>query len=215
MWWLHLPVGMSIVRYVFCCRTSFDIAMTNTDSFFPCSAQQAQQRCASTVSCHLWSRILRRKASRYTPRLYIHIQSHSHPFFVTCLVYLPYFYVCGSLMVLPRSVPTWLMLPVKFSLLPVWLKFSGKWWAKKQRQDHSSEMELSNILYVIYTVLLQFIQKPNMGLGMILDSAVGMFPHKIGPLLQLLTALLSNKSTVKKVDFHTCINVYKLSSALL
>ncbi|XP_060937109.1 nucleoporin NUP188 [Limanda limanda] len=41
--------------------------------------------------------------------------------------------------------------------------------------------------------------KPNMGLGMILDSAVGMFPHKIGPLLQLLTALLSNKLTVKKV----------------
>uniref|UniRef100_A0A672HS40 Nucleoporin NUP188 n=1 Tax=Salarias fasciatus TaxID=181472 RepID=A0A672HS40_SALFA len=41
--------------------------------------------------------------------------------------------------------------------------------------------------------------KPNMGLGMILDSAVGMFPHQIGPLLQLLTALLSNKSTVKKV----------------
>uniref|UniRef100_A0A3B3ZM43 Nucleoporin NUP188 n=1 Tax=Periophthalmus magnuspinnatus TaxID=409849 RepID=A0A3B3ZM43_9GOBI len=42
-------------------------------------------------------------------------------------------------------------------------------------------------------------QKPNMGLGMILDSAVGMFPHKIAPLLQLLTALLSNKTTVKKV----------------
>uniref|UniRef100_A0A3Q1IBP7 Nucleoporin NUP188 n=1 Tax=Anabas testudineus TaxID=64144 RepID=A0A3Q1IBP7_ANATE len=41
--------------------------------------------------------------------------------------------------------------------------------------------------------------KPNMGLGMILDSAAGMFPHKIGPLLQLLTALVSNKSTVKKV----------------
>ncbi|KAJ3598440.1 hypothetical protein NHX12_001950 [Muraenolepis orangiensis] len=41
--------------------------------------------------------------------------------------------------------------------------------------------------------------RPNMGLGMILDSAVGMFPHKTGPLLQLLTALLSNKSTVKKV----------------
>lgn len=38
-----------------------------------------------------------------------------------------------------------------------------------------------------------------MGLGMILDSAVGMFPHKTGPLLQLLTALLSNKLTVKKV----------------
>ncbi|XP_051906933.1 nucleoporin NUP188 [Hippocampus zosterae] len=41
--------------------------------------------------------------------------------------------------------------------------------------------------------------KPNMGLGMILDSAIGMFPHKIAPLLQLLTALLSNKFTVKKV----------------
>lgn len=34
---------------------------------------------------------------------------------------------------------------------------------------------------------------------MILDTAVGMFPQKTGPLLQLLTALLSNKSTVKKV----------------
>ncbi|XP_068191386.1 nucleoporin NUP188 [Antennarius striatus] len=41
--------------------------------------------------------------------------------------------------------------------------------------------------------------KPDMGLGVILDSAVGTFPHQIGPLLQLLTALLSNKSTVKKV----------------
>lgn len=46
-----------------------------------------------------------------------------------------------------------------------------------------------------------------MGLGMILDSAAGMFPHKIGSLLQLLTALLSNKSTVKKVDFtHAQMN---------
>uniref|UniRef100_A0A8C5DSD2 Nucleoporin NUP188 n=1 Tax=Gouania willdenowi TaxID=441366 RepID=A0A8C5DSD2_GOUWI len=44
-----------------------------------------------------------------------------------------------------------------------------------------------------------FWEMPNMGMGMILDSAVGMFPHKIGPLLQLLTALLSNKATVKKV----------------
>lgn len=42
-----------------------------------------------------------------------------------------------------------------------------------------------------------------MGLGMVLDSAVGMFPHKIGPLLQLLTALVSNKSTVKKVNSCT------------
>ncbi|XP_041914346.1 nucleoporin NUP188 isoform X1 [Alosa sapidissima] len=41
--------------------------------------------------------------------------------------------------------------------------------------------------------------KPNMGLGMILDSAVGVFPHKPRPLLQLLTALLSDKPTAKKV----------------
>ncbi|XP_030624883.1 nucleoporin NUP188 homolog [Chanos chanos] len=41
--------------------------------------------------------------------------------------------------------------------------------------------------------------KPNMGLGMILDSAMGVFPHRIGPLLQLLTALLSDKSTAKRV----------------
>ncbi|XP_041706361.1 nucleoporin NUP188-like [Coregonus clupeaformis] len=41
--------------------------------------------------------------------------------------------------------------------------------------------------------------KPKMGLGMILDSAMGMFPYKTGPLLQLLTALLSEKSTAKKV----------------
>uniref|UniRef100_A0A8C8GPK3 Nucleoporin NUP188 n=1 Tax=Oncorhynchus tshawytscha TaxID=74940 RepID=A0A8C8GPK3_ONCTS len=44
-----------------------------------------------------------------------------------------------------------------------------------------------------------FSQKPTMGLGMILDSAMGMFPHKTGMLLQLLTALLSDKSTAKKV----------------
>uniref|UniRef100_M3ZTZ5 Nucleoporin NUP188 n=1 Tax=Xiphophorus maculatus TaxID=8083 RepID=M3ZTZ5_XIPMA len=44
-----------------------------------------------------------------------------------------------------------------------------------------------------------FWEMPNRGLGMILDSAAGMFPHKIGPLLQLLTALVSNKLTVKKV----------------
>ncbi|XP_036444229.1 nucleoporin NUP188 homolog isoform X2 [Colossoma macropomum] len=41
--------------------------------------------------------------------------------------------------------------------------------------------------------------KPNVGLEMILDSAVGVFPHKTGPLLQLLTALLSDKSTAKRV----------------
>ncbi|XP_057675073.1 nucleoporin NUP188 [Corythoichthys intestinalis] len=41
--------------------------------------------------------------------------------------------------------------------------------------------------------------KPDMGLGMILDGAVGMFPYKMAPLLQLLTALVSNKSTAKRV----------------
>ncbi|XP_034048001.1 nucleoporin NUP188 homolog isoform X2 [Thalassophryne amazonica] len=56
--------------------------------------------------------------------------------------------------------------------------------------------------------------KPNMGLGMILDSAVGIFPHKIRPLLQLLSALLSNKSAVKRVynflDKMSCyVQVYK------
>lgn len=46
------------------------------------------------------------------------------------------------------------------------------------------------------------LQKPNMGLGVILDSAVGVFPYKTGPLLQLLTALLSDKSTAKKVKLN-------------
>ncbi|XP_026885798.1 nucleoporin NUP188 homolog isoform X1 [Electrophorus electricus] len=41
--------------------------------------------------------------------------------------------------------------------------------------------------------------KPNVGLEMVLDSAVGVFPHKTGPLLQLLTALLADKSTAKRV----------------
>uniref|UniRef100_A0A8C2CJK1 Nucleoporin NUP188 n=1 Tax=Cyprinus carpio TaxID=7962 RepID=A0A8C2CJK1_CYPCA len=44
-----------------------------------------------------------------------------------------------------------------------------------------------------------FWESPNMGLGVILDSAVGVFPYNTGPLLQLLTALLSDKSTAKKV----------------
>ncbi|KAK2819337.1 hypothetical protein Q5P01_024898 [Channa striata] len=63
--------------------------------------------------------------------------------------------------------------------------------------------------------------KPNMGLGMILDSAAGMFPHKIGPLLQLLTALVSNKSTVKKVynfldkmSFYTQVYKHKPNDIL-
>ncbi|KAJ8286569.1 hypothetical protein GJAV_G00040670 [Gymnothorax javanicus] len=51
--------------------------------------------------------------------------------------------------------------------------------------------------------------KPNAGLGMILDSAVGIFPHKTGPLLQLLTALLSDKPTAKKVySFLDKMNFY-------
>lgn len=54
-----------------------------------------------------------------------------------------------------------------------------------------------------------------MGLGMILDSAVGMFPHKIGPLLQLLTALLSNRSTVKKVNYTNALTQVNLVLRIL
>lgn len=56
-----------------------------------------------------------------------------------------------------------------------------------------------------------WLQKPNMGLGMILDSAVGVFPHKPRPLLQLLTALLSDKPTAKKVfTTHTDTQTHSL-----
>uniref|UniRef100_A0A2K6TZA4 Nucleoporin NUP188 n=1 Tax=Saimiri boliviensis boliviensis TaxID=39432 RepID=A0A2K6TZA4_SAIBB len=42
-------------------------------------------------------------------------------------------------------------------------------------------------------------QEPTSGLGIILDSVCGMFPHLLSPLLQLLRALVSGKSTAKKV----------------
>uniref|UniRef100_A0A8C3IG71 Nucleoporin NUP188 n=1 Tax=Chrysemys picta bellii TaxID=8478 RepID=A0A8C3IG71_CHRPI len=41
--------------------------------------------------------------------------------------------------------------------------------------------------------------EPTAGLGIILDSVCGMFPHLLSPLLQLLKALVSDKSTAKKV----------------
>ncbi|XP_064027293.1 nucleoporin NUP188 isoform X4 [Pogoniulus pusillus] len=41
--------------------------------------------------------------------------------------------------------------------------------------------------------------EPTAGLGIILDSVCGMFPHFLTPLLQLLQALVSDKSTAKKV----------------
>ncbi|EPY83309.1 nucleoporin NUP188-like protein [Camelus ferus] len=41
-------------------------------------------------------------------------------------------------------------------------------------------------------------QEPTSGLGIILDSVCGMFPHLLSPLLQLLRALVSGKSTAKK-----------------
>ncbi|XP_025060754.1 nucleoporin NUP188 homolog isoform X9 [Alligator sinensis] len=41
--------------------------------------------------------------------------------------------------------------------------------------------------------------EPTAGLGIILDSVCGMFPHHLSPLLQLLQALVSDKSTAKKV----------------
>ncbi|GAA6091744.1 nucleoporin NUP188 isoform X1 [Tachysurus ichikawai] len=63
--------------------------------------------------------------------------------------------------------------------------------------------------------------KPNVGLEMILDSAVGVFPYKIGPLLQILTALLSEKCTAKRVymfldkmSFYTEVYKHKPSDVL-
>uniref|UniRef100_A0A7M4E623 Nucleoporin NUP188 n=1 Tax=Crocodylus porosus TaxID=8502 RepID=A0A7M4E623_CROPO len=44
-----------------------------------------------------------------------------------------------------------------------------------------------------------YLQEPTAGLGIILDSVCGMFPHHLSPLLQLLQALVSDKSTAKKV----------------
>ncbi|XP_043914056.1 nucleoporin NUP188 [Protopterus annectens] len=40
---------------------------------------------------------------------------------------------------------------------------------------------------------------PTEGLGVLLDSTCGMFPHQISQLLQLLAALVSDRSTAKKV----------------
>lgn len=49
-------------------------------------------------------------------------------------------------------------------------------------------------------------QEPTAGLGIILDSVCGMFPHLLAPLLQLLQALVSDKSTAKKVqDLSWCL----------
>lgn len=49
-------------------------------------------------------------------------------------------------------------------------------------------------------------QEPTAGLGIILDSVCGMFPHLLTPLLQLLQALVSDKSTAKKVqDLSWCL----------
>ncbi len=45
--------------------------------------------------------------------------------------------LCDRLTVWPRSVPTWLMLPVRSFLLPVWLKSFGKWWEKQRGKDSS------------------------------------------------------------------------------
>lgn len=50
------------------------------------------------------------------------------------------------------------------------------------------------------------LQEPTAGLGIILDSVCGMFPHLLTPLLQLLQALVSDKSTAKKVqDLSWCL----------
>ncbi|XP_078502398.1 nucleoporin NUP188 isoform X2 [Lissotriton helveticus] len=41
--------------------------------------------------------------------------------------------------------------------------------------------------------------EPSTGLGILLDSVCGMFPYRLTPLLQLLTSLVSDRSTAKKV----------------
>ncbi|KAM4663713.1 nucleoporin NUP188 isoform 2-T2 [Discoglossus pictus] len=41
--------------------------------------------------------------------------------------------------------------------------------------------------------------EPTTGLGILLDSVCGKFPYRLSPLLQLLTALVSNRTTAKKV----------------
>ncbi|MGH0160980.1 UNVERIFIED_CONTAM: hypothetical protein FKN15_040575 [Acipenser sinensis] len=75
---------------------------------------------------------------------------------------------------------------------------------QKDRQYLSAAQCLSVPDFQYLTSMLKALggsgnNKPTLGLGMILDSAMGMFPQKIGPLLQLLTALLSDKSTAKRV----------------
>lgn len=91
------------------------------------------------------------------------------------------------------------------------------WEMVRKTKDEKVRLEIKLDKNNKCQLLVKFlIQKPNMGLGMILDSAVGMFPHKIGPLLQLLTALLSNKSTVKKVDItqsqiYTCSTLFNVN----
>lgn len=48
-------------------------------------------------------------------------------------------------------------------------------------------------------------QEPTSGLGIMLDSVCGLFPNQLTPLLQLLQALVSDKSTAKKVqDLSWC-----------
>ncbi|KAH0505249.1 Nucleoporin NUP188-like protein [Microtus ochrogaster] len=47
--------------------------------------------------------------------------------------------------------------------------------------------------------------EPTSGLGIILDSVCGMFPHLLSPLLQLLRALVSGKSTAKKYSSFSSV----------
>lgn len=55
-------------------------------------------------------------------------------------------------------------------------------------------------LFSNMTFVFCFYQEPTAGLGIVLDSVCGMFPHLLTPLLQLLQALVSDKSTAKKVE---------------
>uniref|UniRef100_A0A8D2MF76 Nucleoporin NUP188 n=1 Tax=Zonotrichia albicollis TaxID=44394 RepID=A0A8D2MF76_ZONAL len=64
----------------------------------------------------------------------------------------------------------------------------------------NQQVSIQNPLQLLHNLKLPVItDEPTAGLGIILDSVCGMFPHLLTPLLQLLQALVSDKSTAKKV----------------
>lgn len=78
-------------------------------------------------------------------------------------------------------------------------RFSYDWWAV--RRCVNSWITRRSVTFLLSP------KEPTSGLGIILDSVCGMFPHLLSPLLQLLRALVSGKSTAKKVGgLVRCLN---------